>query len=99
MNFLVRFYYKENSSNSAQSARRKIAAAAGEEYYVSDKYEELDFPSNIVTGVEDVFGAKEVKSVRYFNIMGVESAEPVDGVNIVVTTYTDGTSSSAKMLR
>ncbi len=32
-------------------------------------------------------------------VMGVESAQPFDGVNIMVTTYTDGTSSAAKVLR
>ncbi|MDO4512029.1 MAG: hypothetical protein Q4B68_09465 [Bacteroidales bacterium] len=52
----------------------------------------------IPTGVNDL-DAKAVKSVRYFNLMGVESAGPVEGVNIVVTTYTDGTTSSAKVIR
>ena len=54
---------------------------------------------NVSTGVNDVNSAKEVKGVSYFNMMGVESAQPFDGVNIMVTTYTDGTSSTAKVLR
>ncbi len=54
---------------------------------------------NVSTGVNDVNSAKEVKGVSYFNMMGVESAQPFDGVNIMVTTYTDGTSSAAKVLR
>ena len=54
---------------------------------------------NVSTGVNDVNNAKEVKGVSYFNMMGVESAQPFDGVNIMVTTYTDGTSSAAKVLR
>ena len=53
----------------------------------------------VATGVNDVNSAKEVKGVSYFNMMGVESAQPFDGVNIMVTTYTDGTSSAAKVLR
>lgn len=53
----------------------------------------------VSTGVNDVNGTKEVKGVSYFNMMGVESAQPFDGVNIMVTTYTDGTSSAAKVLR
>ena len=55
--------------------------------------------SKVATGVNDVNSAKEVKGVSYFNMMGVESAQPFDGVNIMVTTYTDGTSSAAKVLR
>lgn len=53
----------------------------------------------VATGVNDVNSAKEVKGVSYFNMMGVESAQPFDGVNIMVTTYTDGTQSAAKVLR
>lgn len=60
----------------------------------------LDLDDNkVATGVNDVNSAKEVKGVSYFNMMGVESAQPFDGVNIMVTTYTDGTSSAAKVLR
>lgn len=60
----------------------------------------LDLDANkAATGVNDVNSAKEVKGVSYFNMMGVESAQPFDGVNIMVTTYTDGTSSAAKVLR
>lgn len=54
---------------------------------------------NVSTGVNDVNSAKEVKGVSYFNMMGVESAQPFDGVNIMVTTYTDGTQSATKVLR
>lgn len=53
----------------------------------------------VATGVNDVNSAKEVKGVSYFNMMGVESAQPFDGVNIMVTTYTDGTQSATKVLR
>ena len=60
----------------------------------------LDLDANkVATGVNDVNSAKEVKGVSYFNMMGVESAQPFEGVNIVVTTYTDGTQSAAKVLR
>ena len=51
------------------------------------------------TGVSTVAGDKQVKSVRYYNLAGVESAQPVKGVNIKVTTYSDGTTKSEKMVR
>lgn len=93
----VRAYYRRIPQSSSAPMMK---APAAEMYYVAEDFVEVKFTAaDIETGILDVFGAKEVKSVRYFNIMGVESAEPVDGVNIVVTTYTDGTSSSAKMLR
>jgi hypothetical protein len=42
---------------------------------------------------------KTVNSVKYFNIAGMESSEPFDGVNIKVTTYNDGTTSTCKVMK
>ncbi len=52
-------------------------------------------------GIEQVSGdtAKTVAGVRYYNLLGVESAEPFSGVNVVVTTYTDGSRQARKVIR
>lgn len=42
---------------------------------------------------------KTVKSVRYYDLLGNESAPPVQGVNVKVTTYTDGTTSAIKVMQ
>ncbi|MBR5169841.1 MAG: hypothetical protein IKW85_04675 [Muribaculaceae bacterium] len=55
--------------------------------------------SGNVTAVKELIGKKVVESVRYYNVIGVESAEPFEGVNIVVTRYNDGTVSTAKVIR
>ena len=52
-----------------------------------------------VTVVKEVVTPRTAKSVRYYNLMGVESDKPFDGLNIVVTTYSDGSRSSKKILR
>ncbi|MBQ6080806.1 MAG: hypothetical protein IJK93_11095 [Muribaculaceae bacterium] len=49
--------------------------------------------------VQDVATSRTVTSVRYFNLTGVESSQPFDGINIVVTTYSDGSRTSKKILR
>lgn len=54
--------------------------------------------NNKTTGVSDV-NAKTVKSVKYVNTLGVQSDKPFEGINIVVTTYTDGTHSSVKVIK
>ena len=51
------------------------------------------------SAVSDVNAAKTVKSVRYFNVAGIESNKPFDGMNIVVKTYTDGTTSTVKVIK
>ena len=52
-----------------------------------------------ITAIEAVNTATDVKQIRYYNIAGIESSEPFEGVNIVVTTYTDGSKSVNKILR
>lgn len=54
--------------------------------------------TNIPTGVTDV-NAKTVAGVKYVNVAGMESNTPFDGVNIMVTTYTDGTHSAVKVIK
>lgn len=54
---------------------------------------------SIITAVSDVKAAGEVLSVTYYNVAGVQSSKPFDGINIVVTRYTDGTASTAKVVR
>ena len=58
----------------------------------------LDYKGT-VTGVTGVNAAKAVKSVSYYNLAGQTSAQPFEGVNIVRTTYTDGTTSVAKVMK
>ena len=54
--------------------------------------------TNLPTGVTDVY-AKTVAGVKYVNVAGMESNTPFDGVNIVVTSYTDGTHSAVKVIK
>lgn len=56
-------------------------------------YEEAD-----LTAIGDVNADKAVASVRYYNMAGQQVSNP-SGVTIEVTTYTDGTSSSTKVVK
>lgn len=88
------------ATTDAKSAPRKTAYDSTVTTSTKFMVYPLDLDANkVATGVNDVNSAKEVKGVSYFNMMGVESAQPFDGVNIMVTTYTDGTQSAAKVLR
>jgi len=63
------------------------------------------YPSNpvskIVTlsDVTDLLAGKEVAKREYFNANGMKSDEPIDGINIIVTTFTDGTRVVTKVIR
>lgn len=57
-------------------------------------------PSNQTsTEVSDVEAVKTVAGVKYVNLAGQTSNEAFSGVNIVVTTYTDGTTSAVKVIK
>lgn len=51
------------------------------------------------TGVNNVTAAKTVKNVTYVNTLGMQSAEPFQGMNIVVTNYTDGSHTATKVMK
>ena len=51
-----------------------------------------------VTGIDEMMNGKTVAGVRYFNLAGQEMTE-ANGLTIVVTTYTDGTTSSVKVMK
>lgn len=56
---------------------------------------------NIVTEIVNVNvdDSKELVNVRYYNLMGVESKTPFEGVNIVVRDYSDGSRTTTKVLK
>ena len=84
---------------TSSTAPRKVAAKTG-----STQSEYVVYPleinaSSVVTAVSDVHSTKAVKRVSYYNLAGAEIAAPQAGVNIVVTTYTDGTTRATKLLK
>ncbi len=64
-------------------------------YFCMDKFQVDDTP----TAIENVNASKTVAGVKYVNLAGVESATPFQGVSIKVTTYSDGTRSTSKVVK
>ncbi len=56
-------------------------------------------PPNPSTSVKEMRYHGEVVSTTYVNAQGMQSDKPFKGVNIVVTRYTDGTTSTTKVIR
>ena len=51
---------------------------------------------NIVTAINTINVNGEVVGVEYVNSLGVVSKRPFQGVNIVVTRYSDGSATTVK---
>lgn len=54
---------------------------------------------NVNTAISTVSTNKQVTGVTYYNVAGVTSVTPFDGINIVVTRYSDGSQTATKILR
>ena len=52
-----------------------------------------------VTGINDVVTEAEAVSTTYYNLLGVQSNTPFSGINVVVTTYSDGTRAARKVIK
>lgn len=53
---------------------------------------------NHATAVNEMATGKAIASVEYFNLAGQRLTQPASGVNIIVTTYSDGTRSTSKVI-
>ena len=70
--------------------------------YDQDTMEFMGYSAYVAKGgrvdVDEVAAGKTVAGVRYFNVAGQEMQE-ANGMTIVVTTYTDGTTSAVKVIK
>ena len=55
--------------------------------------------TQILTGVENLNASKDVVSVKYVNAAGMVSNTPFQGVNMVVTSYADGSQVTTKVVK
>ena len=75
-----------------------LAYAEAEDKLPSDEVERTFELNNTATSVNELTNGKAVAGVRYFNMAGQEMQE-ANGITIVVTTYTDGTTSAVKVIK
>ena len=70
---------------------------ASGKFYV--KKQELKPETSVPTAISTVNANSQVESVRYYNVAGIESSKPFAGMNIVVTRYSDGSTTTSKVVR
>ena len=90
------YYYKADATQSGQKALRDGSEAPADGYGYG---EGNGSDEGIPTAVSSIYADREVVDVKYVNIMGMQSDKPFDGVNIVVTRYSDGSITTTKVLK
>lgn len=100
MKFTVRVYFTK-SEQAAPAGAPSLKAETGDskKYYITEFELNDELTSSIPTSIFGVVAVKEVAGIKYYNMMGVESNVPFQGANIEVTTYTDGSRSSRKIMK
>jgi len=100
LQIFVRFYYVVEGAADGHTPWEAIRGAKGEgdapAGYGSESNPGSPGPA---TAVSEIRYHGEVVSTTYYNIQGMESDKPFDGVNIVVTRYSDGATSISKVVR
>lgn len=66
-------------------------------YFCMDKFQVNEDDAS--TALADVQADKTVAAVQYVNLAGMTSDKPFDGVNVVVTTFADGSVTTAKVIK
>lgn len=63
----------------------------------------IKLSDDMATAIENITpdmatGLRTIRCTRYYNLMGVESSTPFQGVNIIVKEYSDGSRESTKVI-
>ena len=103
VNIVVRVYFTKKAAEPASGAPRRALSpdnlSADGKYYVAETEKTVTLTSGLPTEVNNVSVNREVKSVTYVNSLGMQSSQPFSGVNVVVTRYTDGTTTTTKIVK
>ena len=101
MTFQVRLYFTLDTQtpSNAPGIRPRAEGSDSQPYYIVEYTTPFTINGDIPTGIVDVMNAKQVVSEKYYNPAGIESDTPFKGVNIVVTRYSDGSTSTVKVLK
>ena len=92
LKIVVRFYYIVEGFDASMPGRGKGEDPAG---YGTEGSGD---PSPM-TAIRDVIYNATVESVTYVNTLGMTSDKPFDGVNIVITRYSNGMTTTSKVVR
>ena len=95
MEVVVRFYYIEEGGAVGHEFNSQSRAMTGPAGYAAQGAKS---PGQL-TAVNEIFGQGEIVSVTYVNPQGMQSDSPFEGLNIVVTRYSDGRVTTTKVLK
>ena len=95
--YLVRLYATNVEPNS--DALMAPANNQGKDYFIAEKKVTVTYNESIQTAINDVLESANVISVTYYNLQGMASDKPFNGLNVVVTRYDNGKATVQKVVK
>ena len=72
----------------------------GKDYYITEQKIVVDYDAeSVITGIEQLAHDSEIESVIYYNFLGIPSAVPYSGINLMSVRYRDGRTVTSKVVR
>ena len=103
VNYIVRLYATtlpgEGAAGHDYHTMAVTEGGNGKDYFIAEAKVTAKFNPGTPTGIGTINAEGKVVNVTYYNAMGVASSHPHQGVNIVVTRYSDGTTKTEKILK
>ena len=98
LTIVVRFYYLVEGFDASvpDGAKANRGSGSNPAGYGTEGDGKTPGPS---TDVKELTANGIIESVTYYNSLGMQSDKPFDGVNIVVTRYSNGTTRTKKVVR
>lgn len=95
---MYNFHFIVRRTTDAYGARKTLWSREGASSIIEAW--PIDLTENsYITAITTVGTEAQVVGVEYINLAGVRSSKPWQGVNIIVTRYSDGTSTTTKVVK
>lgn len=100
--YIVRLYatsvYGQQGAGLDQGAKGETEGSLGKDYFIAEAKKVVTFDNSTLTAIGTVNADAKVISVTYYNMMGVASNRPYPGINIVEKRYSNGSTTTSKVI-
>lgn len=103
MTYIVRLYATSVPGDDGgpgldQGAKGATEGGSGKVYFIAEDKKVVTFDNSTPTAIGTVNAEAQVVNVTYYNVMGVASNRPYPGINIVEKRYSNGATTTSKVI-
>lgn len=100
--YIVRLYatsvYGQQGAGLDQGGKGETEGGSGKDYFIAEAKKVVTFDNSTPTAIGTINAEAKVISVTYYNMMGVASNRPYPGINIVEKRYSNGATTTNKVI-